>query len=300
MRFLLKWMLLLFAFAYTIDSGSASVAMTLSIGRATDKVTREYDRLNPIVDYLATRLRKDGITGGRVVLEGDNDDQGIIDFLEAGDLDLILESPTSAALYQTRCGAEPILLVRRESVLYYRSIIFSRADSDIHTLEDLRGRIIAFEDLTSTSSYHLPKNSLARLGYRLVLAADCKTVPSDGIGYVFAGSELNVSSWVFYSRVSAGAMSSADWINPEENPKAFRETFRILHQTEAIPRMVVLARKGLPAELVGKIRRELLIMHQIPEGREALGPYRIDCFEALTPAAKAILTALADGLKDGG
>jgi len=47
-------------------------------------------------------------------------------------------------------------------------------------------------------------------------------VPTDKAGYVFAGSELNISSWVFYKKVAAGALSNLAWASPKDVPESFR------------------------------------------------------------------------------
>ena len=200
----------------------ASTREILTIGRATDKVVREHKRIYPIVTYLAERLKNDGVMGGDVVLEGNNNNQGVIDNLNSGQLDIVFESPFAAALYQKRCGAVPILLISREGLVAYQSFIFTRKDSPIKKPEDLLGHLIACEDPTSTSSYMWPKTSLENLGFNWVAVYVDHLIPENKIGYTFAGSEINVSSWVFLKKVDAGCLSSADWTNPEENPENYR------------------------------------------------------------------------------
>ena len=131
------------------------------------------------------------------------------------------------------------------------------------------------------------------MGFQLSPARAGEPVSDDRIGYVFAGSELNISSWVFFGRVAAGCLSSADWVDPEENPENFRQVFRIIHKTRPIPRMYVLVRRDMPPPLVGRLRQEMLRMHESPGGRDALKTYKIDRFIALTPEAEAIVNAIA-------
>ena len=278
----------------TTSAGADSLGQdTISIGRATDKVTKEHARLHPIVTFLAKRLEKDGVKRGRVVFEGENNNQGVIRLLKSGGLDLILESPYSAAIYQQQAGAVPILLVKREGLVEYRSYIFVRSDKPFHTPADLKGRILAFEDPTSTSSYRWPHQNLVEMGHHLIPTPAGEMIPDDSIGYVFAGSELNISSWVFFGKVAAGCLSSADWVDPEENPENFRQAFRIIHKTEPIPRMFVMVRSEMAPRLVGRIQQEMLRMHESPEGRDALKTYKINRFVDLTPEARTILAAIA-------
>lgn len=120
--------------------------------------------------------------------------------------------------------------------------------------------------------------------YRLTSLADPEVeVPGDRLGYVFAGSELNISSWVYYGRASAGALSALDWQSQDENPAAFRKEFRILHNTGTVPRMLVLGRPGLDPEL----------------SRAALAPYLIDAFHPIEDP-DAFVAGLEEALKHGG
>ena len=47
--------------------------------------------------------------------------------------------------------------------------------------------------------------------------------PTPGaVGYLFARSELNISTWVHKRLVDVGVMSNLDWQNPQRVPAAFR------------------------------------------------------------------------------
>lgn len=265
---------------------------TITMGRATDKVKKGYERLHPIVTFLASKLAHVGISEGKVVLDGKNNNQKIIDYLNSGKLDIVLDSPFPIALYMRACGAQPILLASREGLVTYRTNIFVREDTQIRTIADLKGQILAFEDPTSTSSYFLPKRAIERMGLELKPADGASPIPKDKIGYVFAGSELNISSWVFYGKVAAGALSEADWVDQIDNPEAYRKQFRIVHQTEEIPRMVVLVRKGLPPRVLSAVKNVLLTMHETEAGREALKSYKFDYFLEMPPDAGELLDDL--------
>jgi phosphonate transport system substrate-binding protein len=100
---------------------------------------------------LAERLKNVGIKQGVTTLFTDN--RQVIEQLSTGKIDIVLETPYSAALYYKSNAAYPILLISRKGVTEYNSLIFCRKDQPIQNLADLRGKVIAFEDPTSTSAY---------------------------------------------------------------------------------------------------------------------------------------------------
>ena len=247
------------------------------MGRLSDKVLKEQKQIGPIVSYLASRLSDVGIESGEVILVRDNKD--VFDYLRDGKLDIVLETPFSAYLYKVKANATPILLVWRKGVGEYNSFIFARKDSGIQRIEDLRGKIIAFEDPGSTSAYFLPRYSINAKGLDLVeIESAYSVVPADKVGYVFAGSELNISSWVFFNKVDAGALSSTDWIDQKDNPEAYKKEFKIIYETLEVPRMLAIVRDGLDEKLVKRIKEELLGMDKNDEGRKALKGFKVQKF----------------------
>ncbi|MFQ5965350.1 MAG: phosphate/phosphite/phosphonate ABC transporter substrate-binding protein [Candidatus Scalinduaceae bacterium] len=253
----------------------------LTIGKATDKVIKEQKYLEPIITYLSTKLKDVGIEQGEVVLAGNNKE--VIEYLKKENLDIILETPFSAYLYKIKANATPILSAWRKDVGEYNSIVFTRKDSEIHRLEDLNGRLIAFEDPGSTSAYFLPKFSMMKEGYDLIEIDSLNSpVPKDKIGYVFLGSELNISNWVFFNKVDAGALSSSDWTDHKDNPAIYRKEFEVIYETMKVPRMLVIVREGLDKKLVKRIKEELLKMDKSEEGRKSLEPFKINKFVELT------------------
>ncbi len=265
---------------------------TLTLSRATQKLSKEYKRLHPIATYLAEQLKQDGIKQGKVTPLGSN--QKVIDYLAAGKIDIVLETPYSAALYFKSGTAYPILLISRKGVAEYNSFIFCRKDQPVKSLADLKGKVIAFEDPTSTSAYFLPRLAFKNNGIELIQMADLTMpVPHGKVGYTFADSEINVSSWVYFKKVAAGALSCLDWKEQEENPQAFKSSFKIIHQTDNVPRMVVMVRQDLNPMLVAQIKTLLFDMHQSEKGRAALKPYKIDGFFDLPQSWPKLFQKLA-------
>ena len=87
--------------------------------------------------------------------------------LEEKKIDFYMESPYPTYLINKQ-GAAVLLLRRWKSgMAEYRSLIFSKKESETNRLEQLRGKMIAFEDPGSTSGYFLPKVLLLKKGFKL-------------------------------------------------------------------------------------------------------------------------------------
>jgi phosphonate transport system substrate-binding protein len=185
--------------------------------------------------------------------------------LEEKNIDFYMESPYPTYLINKQ-GAAVLLLRRWKSgMAEYRGLIFSRKGSHTDRLEQLRGKMIAFEDSGSTSGYFLPKVLLLKKGFRLSEkpTPDAKVDPKE-IGYVFATPDINVAGLVLSSRVAAGAFSNDDYGALDEERKA---KITILAETDLFPRHLVSVRKDLTPKVRNRLKEILLSMHQDQEGR---------------------------------
>lgn len=93
---------------------------------------------------------------------------GVIQALAADQIEFaFLGSSSYAAAYtETNGGVVPLVTKQQQdgSTGYY-SIIVVRCDSDYETLDDLRGKVLAFADPDSTSGYAVPFFNLVKQGY---------------------------------------------------------------------------------------------------------------------------------------
>lgn len=282
LKLALQTVLILFGFLLAVPSISqaAQKQQILVIGRVTDQVRKEDYRITPIVRYLSTKLKNVGVE--RIEMLFPKHNSQAIQYLQNGKLDIVLETPFSSYAYMQKKIAAPLLLIKREGALEYGTYIFVRKDTHINNLDDLKGKIIAFEDLGSTSAYFLPRIYLRAKGYQLVKMKDASKTPGKNkIGYVFANSELNISRWVYKRKVAAGVLSSLDWMNSKENPAAYRKDFKIIAETQTVPRMVVMVREGLDKNIVKTLKQVLLNMNKTPEGKAALKNFKINGFYPL-------------------
>lgn len=241
----------------------------LVLGRISDDPGAHYEQLEPLLDYVVPRMRGVGITGGRVLMA--RDAQQMASYLRRGRVDWVTETAASAMLLEGRAGARVLLRTERDGVGRYRTLFFARADSGIRSLEDLRGRSIAFQSPASTSAYFVPAVELLERDLRLeVLLSPEDAPPPDRVGFVFGRSERNISTWVHKRLVDAGAMSDLDWRPGGAVPSSYRPDLRVIHQTPAYPRVLEVVRGDLDPRVRARLREVLLAAADDPEAGPAL------------------------------
>jgi len=241
----------------------------LVLGRISDDPKAHYDQLKSLLDYVVPRMADVGIREGRVLMA--RDAQQMQSYLRRDRVDWVTETSGTAMVLQQRAGAEPLLMTERDGVGRYHTVYFVRRDSGIDSLDDLRGRSIAFQNRLSTSAYYVPAVELLERGLALeVLLSPMDRPAPTSVGYVFGRSELNVSSWVHKGLVDAGAMSNLDWANPQRVPETYRPDLRIIRETPAYPRALEMVRGDLDDRVKRRLREVLLAAADDPDAREAL------------------------------
>jgi len=241
---------------------------TLTLGLVFQgKAEPVQEHFRPFVDYAARKLSPAGATKGSVVIAPSA--AQLTKFLEEKRVDFYIESPYPTYLIN-RLGAARILLRRwKGGLAEYHSVIFTAKESGIARLENLRGKIIAFEDAGSTSGYFLPKLFLLKKGFSVNEKASLQaSVGPKEIGYVFAGTYKNIVNLVLQKKAAAGAISNDDAANLDD---ARRSSLTILGESEPLPRHLVSVRKDLPDFVVNRLREILLAMDRDEEGQKILG-----------------------------
>lgn len=243
----------------------------LVVGKVNNNPRETLPRVKGFADLLAARLHAHGIARARIVIVESNGEMA--DKFRTGAVDVVAETLFSALLFE-RAGGEIVLREWRRGVAEYRTLIVARADSPVKSVGDLAGRRLAFEDRGSTSGYFLPLSFLRRAGHTLAEISTRQRPAVEGtIGYVFAGDETNVAVWVHRGMVDAGAISDLDWTNPRAMPEQIKQELRVVGETPAVIRSVMVVRRNLPQGLRDGIVSSLLTMHETPDGIEALRAY---------------------------
>jgi phosphonate transport system substrate-binding protein len=224
------------------------------------------EHFQPLADYLAENLVDFNIKQGKVIVTSDL--ETMMAKLKSGEVDLYFDSPYPALEVYEKIGAMPMARRWKSGVSEYYSVIVVHQDSDITNLSDLTGKIVAFDHPASTFGYLLPKAHLAIDGLKTTEVNNFESeVNPDEIGYIFAFGEETEAVWVLEGKVAAAAFSNGDFKDLNADHQA---QLRIIANTPAVPRHVVLARPGLDEELSNQIFELLLGLHRSAEGRAIL------------------------------
>ena len=248
------------------SSKADSRTITLGLISETNHTAIE-EHFRDFVGYVARKLSPGSTLDGKVVVAFTPFE--LVKMLEQRRVDFFMESiyPTYTINYVH--GAGKTLLRRwKGGMAEYQSLIFTKRDSGIKRLDDLRGKIIAFEDPGSTSGYLLPKFFLQRSGFKLAeqRGFDANAAPAD-IQYFFAISQSRLVDAVLAKRAAAGAFSDNDHANLSEKEKA---DIAVLAQTERFPRHLVSVRSDLAPAIASRVEEILLAMHEDNAGRAIL------------------------------
>ena len=169
----------------------------------------------------------------------------------------------------------PLTMMESDGKTSYVAVIFVKASSDIQTLDDLKGRTIAFADVNSASGYLVPRYYLRKEG---------KDPENFFRRYIFAGGHEQSVSSVLNGTTEAGVTWSS---GVGDRAKGYTrgilqrmvqagslnmDDIRIVWTSGPIPNGPFVMRQGLPADL----RRRIIDAHiKLREADKA-------AFEALT------------------
>lgn len=282
-------------FAPEARPAAASEREPLVLGSVSDDPEEEAEVFQPFVDVLAERVADTGITHGEVVVLSTVEQMA--DRLRSGEVDLYLDSMLGVTSVVQDGTAVPVLRRWKGGVPTYSSIVVARRDSGVRTPADLVGRVVAFEEDTSTSGWFLPYTALRASGLELSeMAEPVEAVPAGQVGYRFTRDEENTVFQVLDGRVAAGALSEQDLA--EHAGDRAGELVTVVRSME-VPRQGLVHRADLPADVVDAVTRTLTTLHETPEGRQALLDFEgTTRFDALTPQDLAPMVELRTSLAD--
>jgi phosphonate transport system substrate-binding protein len=203
---------------------------------------------------------------------------GVIEALRNQTVDLAFVHPVAYVLANREARARILVKSIRGGSAFYAARFFVLKDGGPKTLEDLRGKTIAFVDPASTSGYIYPMVFLMKRG--LVRGRDPKTFFKEA---VFSGAHDAVLHAVLRRQVDVAVSypHAPDTLIEDSNQRA-QLTF--IAETPPIPNDGACVRDGLAPDFVQRIKAALLSLND-PVGRPLLK--RLYVVDGLTEATDA-------------
>ncbi|NHB75262.1 phosphonate ABC transporter substrate-binding protein [Rhodobacter calidifons] len=189
------------------------------------------------------------------------DYDGVIQGLLGGTIDMAWLGPSAyAKVYLTDPEAVDVALVKTnlDGTFTYYSIGFARADSGIKSMDDMKGKVMSFNDPNSASGYLIPRVELPQQGYSIEpgeFFADVKftggheqTIVAVANGTVDAGVTWADGQGNWEDGYNSGALrkaSDAGLVDMNDLVEIWR--------SKPIPEGPIVLRRALPEEVKAKM-----------------------------------------------
>ena len=209
--------------------------------------------LKPISDYLSERLgvKVEAFTASNYI--------GVVEGLGSGSVDFGIIPPFSSLLAQKQSNAKPILTSKgKTGKPGYTAELYVRKDSGIKSLQDVKGKKVAFVDPSSSSGYIYPGAMLVEAGLNL----------DKDISYQFSGGHDKSLQLLLNKDVDV--IATFDGVEDryaKDFPKA-KTDIQKLATSDMIPGVMVTTSSKMDKELQEKLEKALRDIENDPKMKE--------------------------------
>jgi phosphonate transport system substrate-binding protein len=196
----------------------------------------------PLKLYLEKAL------GRQVEIIVTTDYSSMIEAMRFGRIEVAYFGPLSYVLARSKSEIEAFAVGITRGTPTYTSVVVVQADSPLKTMADIKGRMVAYGDVASTSSHLVPRAMLQDAG--LVADTDYKTV--------YLGAHDAVARAVETGKVPAGALSKPIYESLIKAGKLDGNKLRVLAETKSIPNYPMALQSKLAPALKEQIRKAFL------------------------------------------
>ncbi|WP_077306934.1 phosphate/phosphite/phosphonate ABC transporter substrate-binding protein [Terribacillus halophilus] len=196
----------------------------------------------------------------------------IVEAMASDQVDVGFLPPTAYALAHEKGAADVILQSQRygvnpedgsptdELVDYYLAQFVVKKDSDIESLEDLEGKSIAVQDVTSSAGYVWPAGALDGAGL---------DIQSDLTPTIVKGHDAGIVSVLNGDTDAAVTFQDARNVVKGDYPSVFEDT-KVIATTEKIPNDTIAVTPDMSDEWKEKITDAFINIGKDPEGLEII------------------------------
>jgi len=228
-----------------VRGAAAEDKPVLRVSAIPDEAPTELQRkFKPLGDYLAKEL------GMEVKFMPVTDYAATVEGLAGGHLDLVWYGGFTFVQARRRTG-NAIPLVQREEDAHFHSKFITRAGSGIRSLQDLKGKTLAFGSESSTSGHLMPRFFLLKQGI---------DPNRDLARYAFSGAHDATAKWVESGKVDAGALNESVWKKLVDEKKVDTSKVEVFYTTPDFFDYNWTVRGDLDPKLVQKLRAAFLAL----------------------------------------
>jgi phosphonate transport system substrate-binding protein len=194
-------------------------------------------------------------TGDKVKMFTATDYAGVVEAMKKKRVDIAWFGPLSYYLAEQEAGAEAFAVGMREGTnsSTYKSIIVTPCDSGIKSINDLKGKSVAFVDPASTSGGLMPT---------FMVKQATGMMPQEFFGkFTYSGSHDAAELAVKNKTVDAAADNDITYPKMIEKGLITKESNCIIAESPSMPGSPLVYRGDLPAELKKQIRDAILTAH---------------------------------------
>jgi phosphonate transport system substrate-binding protein len=158
--------------------------------------------------------------------------------LQADRVDVVFTGPAEYVVIHEKTGAQPIVAIERDG---YHSTIYTKADSGITSVDQLRGKKVAMSDVGSTSGHLGPSQMLVDAGLKPGTDVETLTV-GDTVHESLKRGDVDA--------VGIGYHDYEEFMAEEADPAQYR----VVAEGPILPPDLLMGREGLDEQTVTTIR----------------------------------------------
>ncbi|MDH5649871.1 MAG: phosphate/phosphite/phosphonate ABC transporter substrate-binding protein [Gammaproteobacteria bacterium] len=218
-----------------------SAVTRLRVGFPPDENPKEIIRKNqPLMEYLK---KETGIKEIDIVVPETY--TAAVEEMGKGNLDVVYFGGLTYVLAKSELDITPFARGTAEGTPENFSLIIARVDSNISSLQDLKGKSFAFGDVASTSGHLIPHKGL--LNVNIDPNKDMKSL-------VYTGAHDKTALAVFNREVDAGAMNARLFPKMVARGQLDKSKLVILWKSDPFADYPWAARSNLGPEVIAKLR----------------------------------------------
>ncbi len=208
--------------------------------------------------YLEEKL------GKKVDLVVTTDYSSMIEAMRHGRIDVAYFGPLSYVLAKQKSDIEPFVAVERKGSTTYQGVIVANTRAKIESLNDIKGKNMAYGDPASTSSHLIPKSLLAQNGLEA----------KKDYNEHFLGAHDTVALTVQTGKADAGGLSKTIFESLVQRGVIKPENVKVVAESKPFPEYPWTLRSSLKPALKDKIREAFLEI----KDKEILKTFKADGF----------------------